>query len=844
MKRRTARQNTAAAETREHVPVNEKMLAGGLMLLTLSRPWLDGITFPFYNYFFLWGVFTLFGLWGIAQVLQGYPFRQLTPSFLFLGFLLVAFCTRFTTLQMDNTIRAFHLWAGYGLLFFLVLNGLRSRATQGAVLGAFLVVSCGEAVWSCLHLKYVLPAMREAIAQDPSILKAYFGEAKMSPELHHRLMMNRAYGSLLFPNALAAMMIMAIPPAAGALAHCGLRLRKALTSGTAGVSVAGEKASGPSAGQVAVATWSIAFFVLVFFFFIYTWTANPYENPLNYQIRLVFMAGVLPVVLAGTAFLLTRRHGFKTFWLMAQTLFLFITAVLCLYVLYKTFSRGGVLGLVMACGSTAAILALSGRTFKGGKTPAKAMYLVLAVLIVLSISWAPLGLAQEETGAPAIAGEGYEPGLQDVANLGSFRLRLQYWDAAWQMIKDYPIFGVGFGNFGSMYPAYQKVGAGEVQQAHNDYLQVFAETGVFGILCFAAFWSWFVYWGARRIYGEPLLEERLLLAGMYAGVLAFLNHSFVDFNFFNPTMAMLLFILAALFYGRGTAPQTGKETTGQSVYQYAAVPLLLAAMVLSIMSYRVYRANALLGEPKLVNLRLTITEEFLRLDESAFNPVEPPRFSYRVVSSLISAPAVLDTFSRIYIPTRGTASQFHLWNQAEPVTESAILLIDDVAQAKRMALEAFRRWLDLMEASDGLYNLSPSRAAQTAQWYLFLAEIEPGPTEKQRLVRKAVDWAEEGVRRSPMQSGYYNVLGLAYWTLAGLETADSSLTYYDKAMDNYRRAAELYPVSSQLREDLGSKLLQYGRGLRQAGALDKGQHLIVEGQKALERAAELKAAGH
>ena len=53
--------------------------------------------------------------------------------------------------------------------------------------------------------------MREVLMGNSDILYSFCGTRELTPDLKHRLGMNRAFGTFLFPNALAAFLILAIP---------------------------------------------------------------------------------------------------------------------------------------------------------------------------------------------------------------------------------------------------------------------------------------------------------------------------------------------------------------------------------------------------------------------------------------------------------------------------------------------------------------------------------------------------------------------------------------------------------------------------------------------------------
>ena len=58
----------------------------------------------------------------------------------------------------------------------------------------------------------------------------------------------------------------------------------------------------------------------------------------------------------------------------------------------------------------------------------------------------------------------------------------QIWRDTKALIKDYPLFGCGLGGYESCFMRYKSVApTTTVHYAHNDYLQVLAELGVFGM---------------------------------------------------------------------------------------------------------------------------------------------------------------------------------------------------------------------------------------------------------------------------------------------------------------------------------------------------------------------------
>lgn len=105
----------------------------------------------------------------------------------------------------------------------------------------------------------------------------------------------------------------------------------------------------------------------------------------------------------------------------------------------------------------------------------------------------------------------------------SMHVRQVYWQAAASIIKAVPLGGVGLDNFREYYFQAKPETPQETMHAHNDYLQVLAETGVFGFLAFAAILAL----GLRKALpaaggpGEPRPEPARLLPA--AAAAAFLT---------------------------------------------------------------------------------------------------------------------------------------------------------------------------------------------------------------------------------------------------------------------------------------------------------------------------------
>lgn len=595
-----ARATTSLPAVRRRFPSwDETLVALGLSVLVIRRLLQDGIVHPHSNAFFLFAIVALFLFWGVKAVIQGERLRFGRFILLWATFHAVAWVTGLDTVQYDATHRTFLVWAGHFFLFVLATNALRSRTAIGIVLAVFACVLLNEAIFAVLHKNYLLPQMRQAVLAQPELLVMYFGSAEVNPVLADRLSSNRAFGHFLFSNALAAFLIMGAPVAAGAALHNAIRFarmrRGSVSTQTKGcnplsnpLSETGAPAPSAAVGRArrelaliaVVAAWAAITAALLYIYSEFYPEIHPGQPWRAHWGRWTIYVGILPLVITAALVLIGRRYGLGGAWLFFCACFLVASSAMAIWSLMLTYSRGGLLALFVACGMTSAVVLLGGSetglrllracrilNFAVSRRAARPSTCLLVLLVVATaLLRAEAGTSPAESadnGAPVapspvtdrtpsgsslpiIHVKGVSPSLEVLMNPTSLWLRFSYWRSAFRMIRYNFWTGVGLGNFGTVYPKYQSLGAGDVRMAHNDYIQVFCETGLFGFLAFCAFWLYFVIDGAKRLVYEQDASDRWMLAGLYTSVLAFLFHTLVDFDFYNPTLAFYLFLFAGL----------------------------------------------------------------------------------------------------------------------------------------------------------------------------------------------------------------------------------------------------------------------------------------------------------
>jgi O-antigen ligase/tetratricopeptide (TPR) repeat protein len=212
----------------------------------------------------------------------------------------------------------------------------------------------------------------------------------------------------------------------------------------------------------------------------------------------------------------------------------------------------------------------------------------------------------------------------------SLHVRRVYWQAAGRIAGEAPMLGIGLGNFPDRYYRAKSDVQQESNFVHNDYLQLLAETGIVGLLAFLGLLAlglrkalaptaveppprdsahgWIAGAGAAgllfaglRGFGLPLesgVAAALVWAaavcfhrpvagpwtriGAASGLVALLVHLTVDFDLYQPGVALTLFLglgLAALLEGRLLEVRLPK-----AVCAAAAAVLLLVALPLLVLA--------------------------------------------------------------------------------------------------------------------------------------------------------------------------------------------------------------------------------------------------------------------
>lgn len=176
------------------------------------------------------------------------------------------------------------------------------------------------------------------------------------------------------------------------------------------------------------------------------------NNPLN-------LAGALAVVLVAVIIMVLEKR---------MPTYLRVTCLVCLPIIIGATILGRSRGLWL-CTAVLSVIWLVRYIVRNGKL------LVITLLVMASI------------GAFFVQNQKFIVRLKSTVNITtdvSNTDRLVVWKSAANMIKDYPIAGVGLGNFAEMYDKQYRlpeIVQKNLNHSHNNYLQIGAEAGLLGL---------------------------------------------------------------------------------------------------------------------------------------------------------------------------------------------------------------------------------------------------------------------------------------------------------------------------------------------------------------------------
>ena len=238
-----------------------------------------------------------------------------------------------------------------------------------------------------------------------------------------------------------------------------------------------------------------------------------------------------------------------------KNLLLIIAAFLMGIALILTGSRGALISLIGVLGFLVAPRFFGKNSADDGETvhnQSRFYILMGALALIVGLFGAVFLLGEDQS---LVRGVGLQANQADLTNG-----RIHFWTVALKIFFDYPILGAGLNAFGVAFTRYDTWnGVYRVEQAHNDYLQTLADTGIIGFACIAAFIYLLFKYALAVIKSSPSVFRRSVAHGALAGCFGILIHSLFDFPLRTPSNALFFLILTTIAVVSIYYPKTEKS---------------------------------------------------------------------------------------------------------------------------------------------------------------------------------------------------------------------------------------------------------------------------------------------
>lgn len=154
--------------------------------------------------------------------------------------------------------------------------------------------------------------------------------------------------------------------------------------------------------------------------------------------------------------------------------------------------------------------------------------------------------------------------------------RLLWWQGAGKMFLTCPLTGIGLGNFARYYPQFKAQGLNSLY-AHNHYLQILAEDGIFALL---GFFGVLIYFFRQK-------EKNL---GICLGITALLIHNFIDYNLAIPAVSLTFWTLLGLEINKERSKHLKQIIYSKVKTYFLAIPIILL-LFFSYLMIKFFLAN-------------------------------------------------------------------------------------------------------------------------------------------------------------------------------------------------------------------------------------------------------------
>ena len=141
--------------------------------------------------------------------------------------------------------------------------------------------------------------------------------------------------------------------------------------------------------------------------------------------------------------------------------------------------------------------------------------------------------------------------------------RMLRYETGFRMFLDHPWTGTGLGEFGGAVAMNHKNLFPATFYMDSYWLKTLVEMGIPGIAAFAVLIGFLLVWGVRAVRRAEAGKDRLMAAGVFAGLCGVVLHNFLENIFEVPYMVAYFWLMAALlmYWGFGKSAANARRST-------------------------------------------------------------------------------------------------------------------------------------------------------------------------------------------------------------------------------------------------------------------------------------------
>jgi O-antigen ligase len=214
--------------------------------------------------------------------------------------------------------------------------------------------------------------------------------------------------------------------------------------------------------------------------------------------------------------------------------------------------------------------------------------------------------------------------IENFTNSNTYQTRLKMWENTNSIIKNNLLFGVGAGNWKIEFANYgiadfeKSVRDGRMiyTRPHNDFLWVFSETGILGLITYSCIFIIPCYYLLKLLSKAKSGKEKFNYVILLSSVIGFAFVSFFDFPFERVEHQILFFTLISIIvflFQSNYINESQKKTSKMFTFSNSKIVICLG-IIGEKKTRKIYKAHENQNWPELINLVDNTKNSFYQLD--------------------------------------------------------------------------------------------------------------------------------------------------------------------------------------------------------------------------------------